>query len=408
LEEELEEEFDLRPYIEAVTRNWKWVIGAAILAAVIAFTISSLIPPTYEATALVAVTEPRQVVQFDPRIKTTEENQPVKAYPELATSDELLSLLLEEAVPIAPEVTNLASLKGLLSAKAGSDPSLINLSVKYADPQAASEITNKWAEMFVIRANEVFGTQGDEQLGFFEDQLLVASQDLQQAEQDLIDFQARDRSMLLDNELIALQQTQADQLAKRRQIALLLQDAESLHEQLTDASDRKDTPSAEQIALVLLQLRTFGGVPSADITTPWQLQLNVDQLSGMDQQDQIAFLSGLQNTLAAQVKQINEHLAELEPQILAAQQVKQEAVAEGTRLNRNLTVAEETYTALAHKVEEGKITSQSTGSGVRLASRSAVPEAPSGRGTLFILAVAMLLGIFLSVLVIIVVTWWQA
>ena len=100
----------------------------------------------------------------------------------------------------------------------------------------ASEITNRWAELFVVRANEVFGSQGDEQLGFFEDQLVGAAQELQQAEQNLIDFQARNRSMILENELLALQQTQADQLAKQRQIALILQDAEGLHEQLNGVS----------------------------------------------------------------------------------------------------------------------------------------------------------------------------
>jgi uncharacterized protein involved in exopolysaccharide biosynthesis len=404
----LVEEINLRPYIEAVVRNWKWIIGATILATLIALGISFLTPPAYSATALVAVTEPRQILQFDPRIMTTGENQSLRAYPELATSDELLGILLEEVSPIEPKITNIASLRGLLSAKAGSDPSLINLSVTSGEPQVSTEIVNLWAEIFVTKANEVFGGQGSEQLGFFEDQLIVTAQDLQQAEQDLVDFQAVNRSTILDNELIALQQTQADQLAKQRQIALLLQDAESLHEQLMDASDEKAAPSAEQLALVLLQLRTFGGVPSADMTTPWQLQLNVDQMSGTDQQEQIAFLSGLQNTLAAQVKQIDEHLAELEPQILAVQQDKQKVDAEAARLIRNWTVTEETYTTLARKVEEEKITSQNTSSGVRLASRSAVPEASSGQGKLLISAVAMLLGVFLSILVIIAVTWWRA
>jgi hypothetical protein len=36
VEEVLEEEIDLRPYVEALLRNWKWIIGAGILAALIA------------------------------------------------------------------------------------------------------------------------------------------------------------------------------------------------------------------------------------------------------------------------------------------------------------------------------------------------------------------------------------
>ncbi len=78
--------------------------------------------------------------------------------------------------------------------------------------------------------------KGMNNLAFLKDQLVGSAQDLQQAEQDLIDFQAHNRSMILNNKLTALQQTQADQLAKQRQIALILQDATGLHEQLDGAS----------------------------------------------------------------------------------------------------------------------------------------------------------------------------
>ncbi len=44
LEEDLEEEIDLRPYIEALLRNWKWIIGAAILAALVALGATFLSP----------------------------------------------------------------------------------------------------------------------------------------------------------------------------------------------------------------------------------------------------------------------------------------------------------------------------------------------------------------------------
>ena len=403
----MEEEIDLRPYIEAVVRNWMWIIGAAILAAVIALGVSSTISPTYEAVALVAVAEPSQIVQFDPRIRTADENQPYKAFPELATSDELLTSLLVEVRTIYPSVTTLASLRGMLTAKSGSDQSLLHLSAQNGDPQVAADVANKWAEMFVVKAKEVFGSQGDEQLAYFEDQREVARQDVRQLEQDLIDFQARNRSMILENELTALQQTQADQLARQRQIALLLQDVDGLRKQLKSTSNSSNPTSADQLAAVLLQLRAFGGVPSAEVSTPWQLQLNVDQIEAAGRQDQITFLSDLQDSLLAQTDQIDTNLAELEPQILKLQQEKQEADSEEGRLRGSLSLAEETYTALAHKVEEEKITSQNTGSGVRLASRSAVPEAPSGRGKLTIIAVALVLGALLGILVTIVVTWWR-
>ncbi len=163
-----------------------------------------------------------------------------------------------------------------------------------------------------------------------------------------------------------------------------------------------DPSSADQLAMVLLQLRAFGGIPSADANTPWQLQLNVDQIAGADRQEQISSLTGLQETLKAQVEQIDTHLVELEPQILTVQQDKQEADAEEARLNRDLTVAEETYTALARKVEEEKITSQNTGSGVRLASRSAVPRQPVSPSKLINMIAAAGLGFLIAAMAVLI------
>ena len=79
----MEDEIDLRPYFEAIIRNWLWIVGAVVLAAAVAYGVSSLLPPTYEATALVAITEARDVVQFDPRFSTVDEAHPLRAYPEL-------------------------------------------------------------------------------------------------------------------------------------------------------------------------------------------------------------------------------------------------------------------------------------------------------------------------------------
>ena len=65
IEELLEEEFELRPYFEGLLRNLKWIIGAAFIAALVTLMVSFLIPPTYEATTLDAVTDPRQIGQYD-------------------------------------------------------------------------------------------------------------------------------------------------------------------------------------------------------------------------------------------------------------------------------------------------------------------------------------------------------
>ena len=82
----MEEEIDLRAYVLVLLKYWKWIIGTTGAAAVVALVVSFLLPPTYEATALVAIKAPQYVMQFDPRFEVPSQlPQPAyKAYPDLA------------------------------------------------------------------------------------------------------------------------------------------------------------------------------------------------------------------------------------------------------------------------------------------------------------------------------------
>jgi capsular polysaccharide biosynthesis protein len=163
----LEEEIDLRPYIEALVKNWMWIIGAAVIAGVVALAVSSFLPPSYEATARAAVTASSAVVEFDPRIRSVDDGQPLKAYPEIALSDDLMAALLAEIVETTPDITSIEDLRKILDASAGADDSLLRLTVTYHDPEQTAEIANRWAELFVTRVNEIYGSTGGDQLFFF-------------------------------------------------------------------------------------------------------------------------------------------------------------------------------------------------------------------------------------------------
>ncbi len=43
----MEEEIDLREYIEILLKYWKWIVGAALLAAIAAFVATSMLPRVY-------------------------------------------------------------------------------------------------------------------------------------------------------------------------------------------------------------------------------------------------------------------------------------------------------------------------------------------------------------------------
>lgn len=396
----MEEEIDLRPHIEALLTNWLWIAGTGFVLAVVVYVISLLISPTYQATALVAIAEPRQRVQFDARIETVAESQPLKAYPELALSDGVLTnLLAQDAVDAT---MTLEELQDILEAEAGSDPSLLRLVVSHQNPETAASIVNQWAELFVNWANQVYGFQGDAELLFFQEQLQQAEVDLTTSEQALIDFEARNRTVIVNNELAALQSAQADYLNMQQEISFLIQDVNALRSQLTQ--DGSNITVADQITALFLEMKAF----NVETDVPLQFQFDtLESLTQQTQEEQIRFLTNLGETLSGRVTEIEGEVAELEPQILALQEEAQNLALENGRLGRNHNIAKDTYTALARKIEEERITSQEVSSGVRLASRSAVPINPVAPRKLINAVVAGSMGVLIAVFVILTRGWWR-
>jgi succinoglycan biosynthesis transport protein ExoP len=337
-----------------------------------------------------------------------EENQHLKAYPEIADSDELLTMLATK-VPEAG-VTSPQQMRSLVSATSGKDPGLMKLSARSTNPEIAARLANEWAEMFVSWANSTYGYSTEEQLAFFEERLEDAAGELEAAEDALIEYQAQNRSLILENELLALQKNHADLLAKAGEINLLFQDIESLLALFQENSTSGNTTaSSDQFTALLLKIRAFGGPPeNSESSLPWQLQVSSDTLSANGGEDLEGQIRNLQTSLEIQSEQINASLAKIEPQLLAVQQEKQEANSREALLIRNTEVAQDAYTVLALAVEEKRITSQNTIAGVNLASRSAVPTSPTGpRKSTNALAVTVGV-IILSIVVVILITWWSS
>jgi uncharacterized protein involved in exopolysaccharide biosynthesis len=95
----MEEEIDLRRYIEVLLGAWTWIVGLGVGAAAVAFLVSSLMAPTYEAKAIVVVTGPRYLVRFETRMQDVPFNasQFLREYSTIATSDAMLRSVAEAA-----------------------------------------------------------------------------------------------------------------------------------------------------------------------------------------------------------------------------------------------------------------------------------------------------------------------
>lgn len=404
----MEEEIDLRPYIEAIIQRWYWVVGTAVATAVIAFVISSFLPPSYETTSLVAVTEPSQLIQFEAGFDAVQDivQRPLRAYPELAISDELLQNVLDQVQPSLSEEMNLPQLRNIVTAESGDDISLIRLTVQYGDPNKAALIANTWAELFVEKSNEVYGSTDSSQLTTLENQLEQATLELQDAEDALIEFQGRNRLDIINNEITALQTARASLAGEQISVNLLLPDIDGLRELLV-AQQGGSISLAEQLTALSLQTRAFHADNSSG-STPVMLQIGNETgvLTTDNRQEQIVLLNNLGAALKTKLVVLDGIIDDIEPQILSFQTERERFTTEQNRLARERDVAQDAYTALAQRVREEQLAVQDVGTGVRLASKAAVPDTVAGRSRLLITIACGVLGAMLAVLVMLVVSWW--
>ncbi len=403
----IEEEIDLRTYVEVLIRYWKWIAGCTLAAAVTAFVVSLLLPPIYEASSVIIITQPRYQMQFEPRFEAVDRWTPAyKAFPTLATADETLQSVLEAHTPSAEARTRawtLGTLSGIVEATSEGDPSLLVLEVHSRSPEDAAAIANVWADVLVQRGNQIYG-ESEEDVAFFSKQALQAEEALDAAETVLIAFQARNQSSIVSAQLGSLRQTQADYLADQRAIVYITQDIQGLRDQLSQQPGGKPASLADDLTALFLQIKAFNAQASA----PIQLQVSsAEFLSQKSLSEQIGFLDDLVTTIENKSSKIDERLVELEPQILTLQERLQEIQAEGDRLVRARDLDRETYMTLARKLEETRIAVQEKDSMLQVGSYAAAPEKPVGPRKMLNTGVAGMLALMVGVFGAFALEWWR-
>ena len=406
--EMMEEGIDLRGYINVLLHHWKWIAGLALVAAVAAFAISSLLPAMYKASSVVIVTQPRYQMQFDPRFETSQGWGPAyKVFPTLATSDGVLQTVVDayDMNTTKAEIREwrLSVLSDMVEAFSGGDPSLVVLAVQSRSPQDAAAIANLWADILTQKGNEIYG-ESEKDVAFFEEQVDQAARTLDAADAALIEFEARNQSGIVGAQLDSRQRAQADYLASQRTIASIVQDVQGLRHQSAEQTGYQAVSLADSLTALLLQIKAF----DAQSDAPIELQIGgSESLSNKSLEEQVAFLDDLVATLQVKSADIEMLLEELEPEILALQQKLQESSVEQDRLTRDHTLARETYLTLARKLDEARIAAQEENGVLQVGSYAAVPEEAIGPRKQFNTVVAGMLGLMIGIVIAFFVEFWR-
>jgi uncharacterized protein involved in exopolysaccharide biosynthesis len=231
-----------------------------------------------------------------------------------------------------------------------------------------------WVAQFVRWGNQVYRSNDQGGLLFYEQQLAEAKEVLESAEDAFAAFRATDRGAILDATLITLNGWQGQLIGRQEQLQALAQDILLLQNQIATLPATTGE-WANQYTALLMQLQAYG-VPSGGA----EFQISAETLpTGNDPAAMQAWLAALHTSIAARIRQAEAQLEENDPRILALQAERQLITNNQNRLMRQVTVSEEAYTALDRKVSESRIASQTEGNALHLVSESAVPTKPSGR-----------------------------
>ncbi len=232
---------------------------------------------------------------------------------------------------------------------------------------------------------------------FLEEVLEKAWEDLGAADEALIDFESRNRTSIIGNEIEVLLETQTDYWRSRQSQRLSLQDVQGLRDQLSEQSGDAPAMLADQLTALSLQLKAFNAAFDARDSIPLQLQVGTtDGFTDRTRGEQIAALDTLYLTLEGRLAEPNEEVAALEAQILTLQRDLQKAGVDAERLGRDKSVAEETYRTLARKVDEERISTDEISSWVRLASMAAEPTIPKQQPALIHASIAAMFVLLVS------------
>lgn len=399
----MEQEIDLRPYVNALLRYWWAIILSGLIIGVVAVLYASLKEPGYRATTIVAFLEPTQSVQFDTRFETVPSKTTIlKSLPSLSMSDDVMTQLLADVGDT--NIETVTQLERHLSAESGSDLNLLYLRANSNDPELSARLVNQWAEIFIATANEIYASRGVSQIEFYVQQVEDAGTRLTTAEQALIDFQGISRLTLVSNELASLTNLQAAYTDYSTSLTRLGEDIRAAKAQQTVLSGGAPGVAGDYTLLALQsRLVQLQQLELAPIT----IQIAVPSGAATSTQDQSQFLNSLEAAIAEIQPTVSEQLVVLEPQILALQREREALNNRANRLASDRELAMETYKTLSRKLDEERLTANDYSVGFRQVSRAAVPEAPVSSNRTLLALMGVVFGGVLASLIIILYTWWR-
>ncbi len=403
----MEEEIDLREYLDVIVRRWKWIAGITLVAVVTAAVVSFLIlPPVYEAKAGVVIVKSRSEIAFEPKYRTlTEEelgsvgvdvNARRKALEALVRSSSVAAEVIDKlGSSLEPKEREVEELLEMVETESNGD--LISIKVEGEDPGKIAAIANAWGEAYEEYVNGLYGgsPQSPEDI---QAQVVEAESSYKEVQEALARLMGDNQIDTLTQEIGAKRNTLADYYSTKRMLDRLIADARALRDQLRQADSSSPTGTGNSLSIMLLQASAFTLLSPG---LPVQLQLAFDEMAALESsaEEQAQNLAALLSILEARREEVQSLINEmtLQQEILQLQEQLERERARKQELTSTRDLAWETYDTLARKEAEIGVASQVTDTEVRFAVTAIEPKEPVAPKKKLNIAIAGMLGLMVGV-----------
>jgi capsular polysaccharide biosynthesis protein len=392
---------DLQQYLR-VLRKWRSPIVLFTVIAVVTSGVFSffILPPVYEAKAVLLVTQPAEKQPTRQQREGLEEvvgtvsrlpQMTVNTYVGQIKTEAVLERVIKK-LSLDPVLYTPASLGRMVKIQAVKDTNLIEIRVQHSDAKLAADIANTLAQEFLNFISESNQQQMAKSVEFLEQQRQNVRKELAKAAAALKEFDSKPRGVdLLKKEV---EKRMADLTDYQSQLNQAKVDLEKLEAARAVLAERlRSTPPTVKVQKPLLELgegRSAG--PAQTVTAEEVNPVYVSLQQSLAEKEAAiaekeAQVAGLRRVIA----EVEKGLEELQAELTAKS-------TERTRLAREVQQLEEAEALLAQKITEAKVArSLDLGEATLLLSAPAlVPAHPVKPNKRLNLAVAAVVGLVVS------------
>lgn len=391
-----EDVIDLRAIIQTLWDR-KWIIFGVALGITLIFALGYyfLFPSTYQADAYVSITEPAVRAELESSIIVSPIQPDTNALVKLAESDDIQQQVFD-LMNIGVDEQSKIELKSALQGW-----SQIHLQGKAQDPQLVADLTNTWAEVIVSRFNELYGS-GEQTITVLEAEVEKSREVWEKTQSDLEAYLPQSQMDSVEIQLEEQKNSLAQYLFKLTHNQILISDCEKLKAQWISLNPGAELSTGNVLSMIALQQRASGGISGT------QFQIEGAGIYGEGYTVEQG-LRDLDNLIVATTGQIDDNYVDInqvQEKIRVLRTTYEEEKYAVDKLTQDRDLARSAFTALTNQLEETQITYAQEELAVRLGASAVAPPEPSSLSTLVVTVLTFSLGILLTSVVVLAISWW--